>query len=336
LRITHLDGWRGLAIVFVLFAHFAPIPWISSGDLGVHVFFVLSGMLMANILFVKRPPLSKFYWRRVSRIFPVFWLFLLVIFTYSYFAGLNFTSGELLSTLAFTRSYFPAFPTIWGSEVPLGHIWSLNVEEHTYIVLSLLTLVAAWRKKEWLALLALGFCTIVIGFLYLKQSNPPPLSGLRTEVASGYIFFSAGYSLIAHRFRRFVFSWLPLLVLVLTILCYTKLAPWWAKPMFTPLALAFVVNHLAETPAFFIRFLSWKPLCSLGIWSYSIYLWQQPFFVFKEEFPSTWLALGCALAVGILSFHAFEDPVRSWLNSRYRPRKPQGKKSTGAEESLAT
>jgi peptidoglycan/LPS O-acetylase OafA/YrhL len=74
-RIDYLDGWRGLAILLVLVAHFLQLKWMDLGTMGVDVFFVLSGMLMANILFVKKVSLTIFYKRRISRVFPVFIIF---------------------------------------------------------------------------------------------------------------------------------------------------------------------------------------------------------------------------------------------------------------------
>jgi peptidoglycan/LPS O-acetylase OafA/YrhL len=52
-RIGYLDGWRGLAIAFVLQHHFFEVKWANFGILGVNVFFCLSGLLMSRILFVK-------------------------------------------------------------------------------------------------------------------------------------------------------------------------------------------------------------------------------------------------------------------------------------------
>lgn len=79
-RNLHFDGWRGMAIVMVLISHFLTIPGFYSGKFGVASFFVLSGALMSNILFVKKTPLAQFYKRRISRILPVFsFMFLLYI-----------------------------------------------------------------------------------------------------------------------------------------------------------------------------------------------------------------------------------------------------------------
>jgi hypothetical protein len=49
--IPYLDGWRRLAICFLLLGHFFPVPGINFGTAGVNLFFVLSGFLTARILF---------------------------------------------------------------------------------------------------------------------------------------------------------------------------------------------------------------------------------------------------------------------------------------------
>jgi peptidoglycan/LPS O-acetylase OafA/YrhL len=53
----------------------------------------------------------------------------------------------------------------------------------------------------------------------------------------------------------------------------------------------------------------------MGVWSFSLYLWQQPFYMLmhREGLPAP-LALACALAVGVAAFCLVEHPARSWLN----------------------
>ena len=57
-HIGYLDGWRGMAILLVLIGHFYPIKAMNLGTLGVDLFFVLSGRLMADILFVQKAKLN--------------------------------------------------------------------------------------------------------------------------------------------------------------------------------------------------------------------------------------------------------------------------------------
>lgn len=146
-RIGYLDGWRGIAISCVLVSHFLPIKGLNFGRMGVDIFFVLSGMLMANILFIKRVDLVTFYKRRISRISPVFFIFLSVICLASYILNLSKEHENYFYLITFLRSYFPESPDIWHTGIPIGHLWSLNVEEHYYIFLSFITLVSIFKGK---------------------------------------------------------------------------------------------------------------------------------------------------------------------------------------------
>jgi hypothetical protein len=83
-HVDYLDGWRGGVVLLLLVGHLELLPTISghsfyTGRLGVECFFVLSGRLMAEILFVRQTPIGIIYWRRISRIFTAFWLFLGVL-----------------------------------------------------------------------------------------------------------------------------------------------------------------------------------------------------------------------------------------------------------------
>ena len=62
-RKKYLDGVRAIAILGVLFAHFITPDFINLGRAGVELFFVLSGRLMAQILFLNKQELTMFYWR---------------------------------------------------------------------------------------------------------------------------------------------------------------------------------------------------------------------------------------------------------------------------------
>ena len=63
-HIEYLDGWRGVAIGMVLLSHFFRLSY-NAGRFGVDLFFVLSGFLMARILFEQRTPIAAFYRRPI-------------------------------------------------------------------------------------------------------------------------------------------------------------------------------------------------------------------------------------------------------------------------------
>jgi peptidoglycan/LPS O-acetylase OafA/YrhL len=70
------------------------------------------------------------------------------------------------------------------------------------------------------------------------------------------------------------------------------------------------------------------PLRMLGLWSFSIYVWQQPFYLLSKYhgMPHV-LGLALAVACGVASFYLVEQPSRTWLNRRFA--RPQA--ATAAE-----
>lgn len=323
-RVDYLDGWRGMAILLVLMAHFFHVREINVGRMGVDVFFVLSGMLMSNILFVKKVPLITFYKRRISRILPVFFIFITTVSLCSLIFGLSNEHTDYLYNLFFLRAYYPESPDLWHTGLPVGHLWSLNVEEHSYIILSLIALVATIAKKAYFPILIIGFGAIVLQYIYITHPDSAPAHFyLRTEIVASFLMVSAGYFLIKNRFENLIPCWAPVASLALALLCYSPYAPHWsAKWSMAPFLLAFSVNHLNLTPQTFRTMLNFLPLRLIGIWSFSIYLWQQPFYYYGTKFGDAFHFAGPVLAliaicVGALSFYFIENPIRKYLNNKW-------------------
>ena len=92
--LTHLkyrpdiDGLRAVAVLSVVAYHAFP-AWITGGFIGVDVFFVISGYLISTIIFENLDrgtfSFSKFYARRVKRIFPALALVLLASYVFGWF-----------------------------------------------------------------------------------------------------------------------------------------------------------------------------------------------------------------------------------------------------------
>lgn len=166
-RVVELDGIRGIAILLVLVWHyFATQVQAPYGTLlyylrymsaltwsGVDLFFVLSGYLIGGILIDHRNSstyFSTFFIRRICRIFPLYFLVVLLFFIFSKLAppGLNrmFSDPYPWWTYAtFTQNYFMAgggFGSDW-----LGITWSLAIEEQFYLVLPFLVF---YIREKWL------------------------------------------------------------------------------------------------------------------------------------------------------------------------------------------
>jgi peptidoglycan/LPS O-acetylase OafA/YrhL len=326
-RIGYLDGWRGLAILCVLEAHF--VGFFESfnfdfGRVGIDVFFSLSGMLMAGILFEQRMPLGLFYRRRISRILPVFVVFVCAVFGYFWLRGAPATPAEFASTLTFLRTYLPVTPGIWDSPLPIGHIWSLNVEEHCYLALGLLAAWAVLRGREAIALIAAGVAVIALRLFYTRHLALAPASfDLHTEVVAAPLLLSGGYRLLRERYAPLVRSWMPVASFLAGLACYLPFMPGRTEILLAPFLMAFTVNHLGQAPAMVRQALESRAMNLMGIWSYSIYLWQQPFFSairHGNSATAALLAFAGAMTVALLSFYLLESPLRRWLNGNWLPK----------------
>jgi peptidoglycan/LPS O-acetylase OafA/YrhL len=144
-----LDSIRALAVISVLIGHwFVPFNagkgtdlyfWIKglipSAAFGVHLFFVLSGFLITNILLEARfnsnnstgVIIKNFIIRRVLRIFPIYYLSIILL----YLAGFPFKDGTLAYILLYITN-IKFYQDI--SFFPWGHTWSLAVEEQFYLI----------------------------------------------------------------------------------------------------------------------------------------------------------------------------------------------------------
>jgi peptidoglycan/LPS O-acetylase OafA/YrhL len=320
----YLDGWRGLAVLFLLIGHFYPVPGINFGAVGVNLFFVLSGLLMSRLLFVKHVPLPIFYRRRIARIFPVAFSFILIWTSIYMFGDMEMSWRDVLAASTFTNNYFLAAPT---SALPFQHFWSLSVEEHSYVVLSLLAIGV--RKNIISSRAALLGCTAVTVFFLIFYSvsfvNPRLFELWRhTEVAAFGIFCSAFVLLCVEKRTSFYMpGWIAPILLLIGIACH-----WWVvpQPLRTILgvgAMAMAVNFLPNAAGWVQAGFAFYPLRLIGLWSYSIYVWQQPFHIFVEahKIPAH-VGLGISLVCGVASYYLLEQPVRKYLNKVWHGQLP--------------
>ncbi len=160
-----LDGIRALAVLAVIAWHIG-IPYVRAGNIGVDVFFVLSGFLITTLILQEWTRkgsinLKNFYARRALRLFPVLFFVMLLYALYSYFYESPIQSAN--SFLYISAALF--YVANWAQIVfgihhsVLGHTWSLAVEEQFYILYPLL-LIAFLRLKISHAWLVGGFLTI--------------------------------------------------------------------------------------------------------------------------------------------------------------------------------
>ena len=157
-RIPSLDGWRAIAIILVLGSHFvftSSLPreltgylgLFFDGELGVRIFFVLSGFLISLLLLRETErtgtiSLKRFYLRRIFRIFPIYFVYLAVLAALTFLGFYADAPSSWLGCLTFTRNM------VGRGQSGTIHFWSLAVEEQFYLFWPLLLVsLRLWRHR---------------------------------------------------------------------------------------------------------------------------------------------------------------------------------------------
>jgi peptidoglycan/LPS O-acetylase OafA/YrhL len=150
-----LDGLRALAVAVVVAYHLG-LPWAPGGLLGVGVFFTLSGYLITDLLLSNWEStgslqLRQFWARRARRLLPALFVMLAAVTIWVAVANpssLGALRGDVVAATAYVSNWWLAFQHVsyfarFGPPSPLGHLWSLAVEEQFYL---------AWPWLLWLGL----------------------------------------------------------------------------------------------------------------------------------------------------------------------------------------
>jgi peptidoglycan/LPS O-acetylase OafA/YrhL len=183
-HVPALDGLRGVAILLVIIVHaslFVPqgiaagrayFSVAAVGVFGVDLFFALSGFLITGILLDARGApryYRNFYARRVLRIFPLYYGFLIVYgfvlpwLAPSYFASLPGNGRGVAYLLLYASNYGMSFDHAFASSVNLDlHVfWSLAVEEQFYLMWPLLVAILSRRGLLWVCAALLVFVPLL-------------------------------------------------------------------------------------------------------------------------------------------------------------------------------
>lgn len=321
--MASLDGWRGLSLLVVFIGHFTVYGDVAS--LGVELFFVLSGRLMADILILRREPIGTFFWRRASRILPVLWLYIAVVLLGLTVSGLYDDSSDSLAgawaAFSFTANYVDAEHITFFYD----HTWSLAVEEHCYLVLGLIAvLVARSRRRAAAVAIVLAALAILNGLRLEEQFTAhDPYIYLRTDVRGASMLLAFAGRLLLH--DRALPAKLPgrgLVapgLLIAGMLC--TMLPDALRYSVGTLLLIAAVNSVDSAQGAYRRLLEMPLIGWIGTMSFSLYIWQQPFYGLHRNGVSVWLCLALATACGLWSHYAVERPARRWLNA-HKPRWP--------------
>lgn len=201
--IKSLDGLRAVAVILVILRHWNyPLLNLELGWIGVNIFFVLSGFLISSILLKDKERLSLgpfmklFYLKRALRIFPIYYIYLIVVGLCLWIVanhsgtGLFTKSFEIFKNnclLLFSYTYnFDAWLQLQGFTTPatskfFDHLWSLSVEEQFYLIFPLIIFFTTRKQLKKLVLfilIAAPFLRIVVGEWFKINTGQEALVGL--------------------------------------------------------------------------------------------------------------------------------------------------------------
>jgi peptidoglycan/LPS O-acetylase OafA/YrhL len=327
-RIPTLDGWRAVAILAVVCTHTRwPRPELAflgrNGELGVQLFFALSGFLITSRLLSEYDAQGaiswrSFYIRRVFRILPPAFFLLFVLALLGPLARiLPINRSELVAAALFYRNY--AHPASWYT----GHFWSLAVEEHFYLlwpaVLCIVGVARGWRAALSLALLFLVWRHVDSHFNWIGHFNSRQtgnthrsdyqMAGLFLGCAAAFLWRNKTARSAIGKVSR---SWLSL-PLVLAALVLVRHPGTWTEDGIDVLMVLLPLVTIADSRGFVSRLLRTELMQWIGRLSYSLYLWQQLFLPYYDapkglvqRFPVNIVA---AFAAAAFSYYLVERPA---------------------------
>lgn len=333
-----IDGLRAVAVLPVILFHIN-ISLFSGGYVGVDVFFVISGYLIAGLISNEMAAgtysVANFYVRRARRIFPALFVMcavtgvLVLLFCLPSDAE-QFGSSLSAATLFASNIYFYVTGDYFEGALesqPLVHTWSLAVEEQFYIFFPLVL----WLLRHYLAageksiMFALALVSLGLS-AWLVESDPPAafylLHSRAWELLLGALLAIGAVPPIRSRLAAGLLGLLGLAMIVGSVLLYDEQTPFPGVAALAPCIGTALIIHTGRDSALLVTRLLSLPLARfVGLISYSLYLWHWPAIVigryiaywngWDPELRAHKLAvLAVTFLCAVLSWHFVEKPFR--------------------------
>ena len=319
-----LDGWRAIAILAVIFDHdvyHRGTGWLYRYSApGVDVFFAISGILICSRLLSEERKtgtisLYGFYVRRTLRILPPACVYLAAVYLLGAAGMIPNSWRDVVSGLFFLRNY----PTLLGaSSWYTAHFWSLALEEQFYWLLPVVLVVTPSRWR-WIALFTVS-ASIAYHRVIVLQTHSWRQTGYHADIRLDSLFVPALFAVIAFEprgrdaFKLILKPW-PIYAAAVVALMPFGIDTAWRDSVIVWLMPCVVLGSVLNPDNVFGRFLELPLLKGIGLISYSLYLWQQLFFVthFNQSRPlgyfQSWpLCAIATLGLATASYWFIEKP----------------------------
>jgi peptidoglycan/LPS O-acetylase OafA/YrhL len=345
-----IEGLRGIAVLLVV-AYHAGVTRVSSGYVGVDVFFVLSGYLITGILVeqivaTSRLDYAQFFARRMRRLLPAATLTLLVVLAATVMVlgpmeRIELSESAIATALFSNNVYFMAkaveyFATSSDTN-PLLHTWSLAVEEQFYLVWPWLVYVG-WRlgrsRRGLAVLLTLFSVASFVGCVWLTHKKQPwaffgtPARAWEFGIGGIAVLLPMSRLAGSRAWMRWL-GWSGLLLVIGAAMLLPRSVPFPGAVALIPTlgtSLALMAGAADGEHRYGVsRLLTQRWLQWLGGRSYSWYLWHWPVLVFAAALWPTMSGAGrvvaalFALGLAAASTSLVENPIRFLPRLASRP-----------------
>jgi peptidoglycan/LPS O-acetylase OafA/YrhL len=324
--MPQLDSVRGIAISLVLIGHFGTtlagnfgflflMRFLNTfGQIGVRLFFVLSGFLITGILLrsrelPKRQAFKLFYTRRFIRIFPIYYLLLAILLM----TNLDGFRADAWWHVLYGTNFLVAHLG-WEHGQATSHFWSLAVEEQFYLIWPLLVLFLSLRKLKWV-IVATVFGSVgfrILGTYYFRWGHTASqvlLPGCLDSLGLGALLAFNDERTFKHlRYLAYVFA--PLLGLIMVLKgfdCGADLYQVFYEISIAACSAVFVYAAASGIQGLTGRVMMNPTLQYIGVISYAIYLFHIPIYVAVHQ--RIRITLVVCLFLAIASRYLIEKPL---------------------------
>lgn len=339
---AEIDGLRAIAVISVIIYHAEMIiferDWFEGGFIGVDIFFVISGYLITRIMLSELDKTGSFsfinfYERRARRILPLLFvvIFASIPFAWKFLlpSGLIEYAQSILASLFFGSNFFFFFSTTeYGADSallkPFLHTWSLGVEEQFYLVFPVIAIIAFKISKKFFITALVALSLVSLQFSEIMEIRNSDLNFYLPfsrfwELAVGSIlaYREINYKSDRDNFWTHILPTVGLYLICYSIFTFDSTTPHPAFPTIIPILGVALVIGFSSQDEIVGKVLGSKPFVSVGLISYSAYLWHFPIFAFGRISTSTpsnydkleWIALTFVLS--IISYFIVEKPFRN-------------------------
>jgi peptidoglycan/LPS O-acetylase OafA/YrhL len=336
-----VDGLRALAVMPVILFH-AGLTFVSGGFVGVDIFFVVSGFVIAQTLKkdleARRFSILTFYERRARRILPA----LTVVLVATYIVALCVVPPIFFGPFADSLTHAAVFVSnlyFWNDAGyfssdspfrPLLHTWSLAIEEQYYLVAPvLLFLIFRFLRRSWIRTLApLGAASLLLS-IYASAAYPLAnffsLSTRAWELLLGMVLALRPPPPISSKAWGEALAIIGLVFIAVPVVVYSDRTPFPGLAALPPCLGAAILIHAGSgtRPSLVSRTLARRPVVTIGLLSYSLYLVHWPLVVFtrfvlmRSLVPVEILAvMFTTFAIAAMLYVLVEKPLRRVSASR--------------------